>query len=78
MPWNVASSIRIEIVVRTVNELTDYLGAPPVTRRVDAIELLERPSLEAGVSPWAYTHALRHATEPCREALRALRRSALR
>jgi hypothetical protein len=50
---------------------------PAVTRRLDAIELLERLLLEAGVSPWAYTRALPHATEPCREALHALRRSAL-
>jgi uncharacterized protein YegL len=67
----------IEIVVHTVSELTDYLSGPPVTRRVDAIEILERLLLEAGISPWAYLRALPHATPPCREALHALRRSAL-
>jgi hypothetical protein len=67
----------VEIVVRTVSELTDYLSGPPATRRVDAIEILERLLLEAGVSPWAYLRALPHATPPCRAALHALRRSAL-
>ncbi|HEX2873325.1 MAG TPA: vWA domain-containing protein [Polyangiaceae bacterium] len=67
----------VEIVVCTVAELTDFLSGTPVSRRVDAIELLERLLLEAGVSPWAYTRALPHATDKCREALRALRQSAL-
>jgi hypothetical protein len=67
----------VEIVVRTVAELTEFLSGTPVSRRVDAIELLERLLLEAGVSPWAYTRALPHATDACREALRALRQSAL-
>jgi hypothetical protein len=66
----------IEIVLVTVNELTDYLAGSPLGRRVDAIELLESLLLEAGVSPWAYGRALPHATERAREALRALRRSA--
>ena len=65
----------VEIVVCTVAELTDFLAGTPVSRRVDAIELLERLLLEAGVSPWAYTRALPHATDECREALRALRQS---
>jgi hypothetical protein len=67
----------VEIVVCTVTELTDFLSGTPISRRVDAIELLERLLLEAGVSPWAYTRALPHATDACREALRALRQSAL-
>jgi hypothetical protein len=67
----------VEIVVCTVAELTDFLSGTPVSRRVDAIELLERLLLEAGVSPWAYTRALPHATDKCREAVRALRQSAL-
>jgi hypothetical protein len=46
----------------------DYLASPPITRRVDAIEILERLLLEAGVSPWAYARALPHATDACRDA----------
>ena len=67
----------VEIVVCTVAELTDFLSGTPVSRRIDAIELLERLLLEAGVSPWAYARALPHATDACRTALRALRHSAL-
>lgn len=67
----------VEIVVCTVAELTDFLSGTPISRRVDAIELLERLLLEAGVSPWAYTRSLPHATDACRTALRALRQSAL-
>jgi hypothetical protein len=66
----------IEIVLCTVHELTDYLAGSVLSGRLDAIELLERLLLEAGVSPWAYARALPHATPKSRQALQALRRIA--
>ncbi|MEO7034205.1 MAG: vWA domain-containing protein [Polyangiaceae bacterium] len=48
----------IEVVLLTVAELVEYLEGSPLARSVDAIEILERLLLEAGVSPWAYSRAL--------------------
>ena len=58
----------IEVVLVTVAELIAYLDGAPLQRRVDAIELLERLLLEAGVAPWTY-----HATRATRVALEGLR-----
>jgi len=63
----------IEVVLTTVAELIGYLDGQPLQRRVDAIEILERLLLEAGVSPWAYCRALSHATAPARVAVDRLR-----
>ena len=60
----------------SVHELTEYLAGSSLGRRVDAVELLERLLLEAGVSPWAYSRALPHATAKSRLALQALRGAA--
>jgi hypothetical protein len=64
----------LDILIGSVAELVDYLGGSPVQRQVDAIELLERLLLEAGISPWAYTHALPHVGQASRDALSSLRR----
>jgi hypothetical protein len=66
----------IEVVLCTVHELIEYLSGSALSGRLDAIELLERLLLEAGVSPWAYSRALPHATPKSRQALQALRRRA--
>ena len=63
----------IEVVLSTVAELIAYLDGPPLQRRVDAIEILERLLTEAGVPPWTYCRALPHATAPARIALERLR-----
>ena len=63
----------IEVVLVTVAELIAYLDGAPLQRRVDAIELLERLLLEAGVAPWTYQRALPHATRATRVALEGLR-----
>lgn len=63
----------IEVVLSTVAELIGYLDSPPLQRRVDAIEILERLLMEAGVPPWTYCRALPHATAPARVALERLR-----
>ena len=66
----------IEIALLSVRELLVYLDGPPLQRRVDAIEILERLLLEAGVSPWAYCNALPFATDQARQAIAELRTSA--
>jgi hypothetical protein len=66
----------IEVVLGSVHELIEYLSGSALSGRVDAIELLERLLLEAGVSPWAYSRALPHATPKSRRALQALRHRA--
>lgn len=63
----------IEVVLTTVAELIGYLDGPPLQRRVDAIEILERLLMEAGVPPWTYCRALPHVTRPARIALERLR-----
>jgi hypothetical protein len=63
----------IEVALLSVRELIAYLDGPPLQRRVDAIEILERLLLEAGVSPWAYCNALPFATAVARQAIMELR-----
>ena len=65
----------IEIVLLSVSELTDYLSSSALGRAVDAIEILERLLLEAGVTPWAYVRALPYATTESRRALAMLRQT---
>ena len=59
---------------QAVRDVIADLDGPPLQRRVDAIEVLERLLLEAGVSPWAYCHALPFATGAARQAIAELRR----
>jgi hypothetical protein len=66
----------IEIALRSVQELVAYLDGPPLQRRVDAIEILERLLVEAGVSPWDYCQALPFATERAQRAIRDVRTTA--
>jgi len=63
----------IEVALLSVRDLIAYLDGPPLQRRVDAIEILERLLLEAGVSPWDYCNALPFATAPARQAIAELR-----
>jgi hypothetical protein len=63
----------IEVALLSVRDLIAYLDGSPLQRRVDAIEVLERLLLEAGVSPWAYCKALPFATDQARQAIADLR-----
>lgn len=63
----------IEVALLSVRDVLAYLAGPALQRRVDAIEVLERLLLEAGVSPWAYCHALPFATTAARQAIAELR-----
>ena len=66
----------IEVVLLTVAELVEYLEGSKLSRRVNAIEILERLLLEAGVSPWAYCRALPFASPAARGALLRTRTAA--
>jgi hypothetical protein len=65
-----------EVVLVSVAELVELLEGTPLARRVNAIEILERLLLEAGVSPWAYCRALSAASSTASEALDRIRASA--
>lgn len=67
----------IEVALLSVVDLVAYLDGPPRQRQVDAIELLERLLVEAGVSPWAYVRALPYASASARSAISTLRGMAL-
>ncbi len=59
----------LEVLLLTVAELVEYLEGSPLARRVNAIEILERLLLEAGVSPWAYCRALPFSSPTAQSAL---------
>jgi len=67
----------IEVALLSVVDLVAYLDGSPLQRQVDAIELLERLLVEAGVSPWAYVRALPYASAAARSAISTLRGMAL-
>lgn len=66
----------LEVVLLTVAELVEYLEGSPLARRVNAIEILERLLLEAGVSPWAYCRALPFSSPVAQGALLRTRTAA--
>jgi hypothetical protein len=63
----------LEIILGSVAEVLDVLDGPALQRRYDAVEIVERLLLEAGIPPWRYLRTLPSLSERGRESLAAIR-----
>lgn len=68
--------LTIEALLATVLEVVELLDGSPLQRRYDAIEVMERLLLEAGLPPWLYAREITNASLLARHALAEIRRVA--
>jgi hypothetical protein len=66
----------IETLLATVAEVLELLDGAPLQRRYDAIEVMERLLLEAGIAPWVYASELPRASAPARLGIDRIRQLA--
>jgi hypothetical protein len=65
----------VATLLGSVAEVVDLVGAAPLERQADAIEVFERLLADAGVPPWRYAALLEAHPEPLTAAIAAVRSS---
>lgn len=73
---SVEPMLTIEALLAAVLEVMEILDGSPLQRRYDAIEVMERLLLEAGLPPWLYAREMERASPLARWAVAELRRVA--
>lgn len=67
----------IEALLAAVTEIVYLIDGPPLQRRYDAIEVMERLLLEASVPPWMYADLLEAPSAAMRAGVAAVRAAVL-